>query len=184
MTKSAFPKTGEDDYLSRFPAIPVMTDEEINKLENPIIEGPIPGTILTNEQLMDKANKDSHDNRFRNAITWYALSLPIPHQVAALQTIPYIIEEREKIIKILSDNFERFKAGDFEGIALKKDAGTMNHIKHRLTEAEKFAKSNLKNPDNKVALNKLTMKNIRTGVLRDAGEWVFKMGRLLIDDRY
>ena len=184
ITKSAYPKTGEDDYLSRFPAIPVMTDEEIDKLESPIIEGPIPGAILSSEQLTDKSNKESHDNRFRNAITWYALSLPIPHQLAALQTIKYISEEREKIIKIVSENFERMKTGDFEGLALKKDAGTMNHIKHRLTEAEKFARSNLKNTNNKVILNKMIMKNVRTGILRDTGEWGFKMGRLLVDDRY
>jgi hypothetical protein len=184
MTKTLYPKSGDDDYLTHFPSIPVMTNEEIENLKEPIIEGSLPGTVLTTEQLTDKSNKDSYDNRIRNTITWYAMSLPIPHQLEAFNTIKYMFEEREKIIKIVSDNFERMKGGDFEGLALKKDAGTINHIKHRLLEAEKFAQSNLKNPDSKIALQKMIMKNIRTGILRDTGEWVFKMGRLLISDRY
>jgi hypothetical protein len=51
---------------------------------------------------------------------------------------------------------------------------TTKHIQHRLSEAEKFAKEN----------NGNIKKNIKMGVLRDTGEWVFKMARLLIEDRY
>jgi hypothetical protein len=179
LTKTLYPKEGDDNYLTSFPPIPVITDEDIENLTEPILSS-YTGVSYTQEELTDKKNIKSHYNRFRNAIMWYALSLAVPHQLDAIRNIKYVLEEREKVIKLLTSNFNKFKIGEFEGFTFKNDTGTMNHIKHRLLEAEKFAKLKMKDKCNQGHI----LYNVKMGVLRDTGEWVFKMARLLIDDRY
>lgn len=179
LTKTLYPKDGDDNYLKSFPPIPIIDTDEIDKMEEPIIQS-YTGVSYTDEELTDKKNLKSHYNRFRNAIMWYALSLSLPHQLDALRNIKHVLEERETIIKLLCDNFNKFKVGEFEGLTFKNDTGTMNHIKHRLLEAEKFAKLKMNEKCNRGHI----MYNVKMGVLRDTGEWVFKMARLLIDDRY
>jgi hypothetical protein len=170
LTKTLYPKTGEDTYLQEFPSISVV---DVEKTTLPIINE-YEGRVYSDEELTNKSDIESHSRRYRNAVMHYVLALALPHQASAVRCLDYVIEERKKIINILTTNFQRFKNGDFEGLTFKNDMATMNHIKHRLTEAEKFASvsnGNLK-------------KNIRLGVLRDTGEWVFKMARLLIEERY
>jgi hypothetical protein len=170
LNSALYPKEGEDIYLQKFSPIPIIKKGEDFKSITTEYEG----ETYTSEELTDKKNIDSHTKRFRNTVMWYTLSLALPHQGSALRCMEYVIEERRKVIDILTTNFQRFKNGDFEGLTFKKDVATMNHIKHRLTEAEKFAQQS----------NGNTKKNIRIGVLRDTGEWVFKMARLLIENRY
>ncbi len=170
LNKALYPKVGEDTYVSQFPPIPIINSE----LSTVPITTAYEGTTYTEEELTNKSDIESHNRRFKNTIMWYLLALALPHQKAALRCMEYVIEERKKIIDILITNYKRFKNGDFEGLTFKKDMATMKHIQHRLTEAEKFAKEN----------NGNVKKNIRMGVLRDTGEWVFKMARLLIEDRY
>lgn len=170
LNKALYPKVGEDTYISQFPSISIINTE---KSQVPIT-GSYEGTAYTVEELTNKSDMESHTRRFKNIVMWYLLALALPHQKAALRCMEYVVEERKKIIDILITNFNRFKNGDFEGLTFKKDMATMKHIQHRLTEAEKFAKEN----------NGNIKKNIKMGVLRDTGEWVFKMARLLIEDRY
>ena len=170
LTKTLYPKSEEDTYLQDFPPIPIV---DIEKTTMPIINE-YEGKAYTVEELTNKTDLESHNRRYRNAVMHYVLALALPHQASAIRCLEYVIEERKKIINILTTNFQRFKNGDFDGMTFKNDTGAMNHIKHRLTEAEKFAASN----------NGNLKKNIRIGVLRDTGEWVFKMARLLIEERY
>jgi len=170
LNKALYPKVGEDTYISQFPPIPII-NSEISQVP---ITGPYEGTTYTVEELTNKSDMESHTRRFKNIVMWYLLALALPHQKAALRCMEYVVEERKKIIDILITNFQKFKNGDFEGHTFKKDMATTKHIQHRLSEAEKFAKEN----------NGNIKKNIKMGVLRDTGEWVFKMARLLIEDRY
>jgi hypothetical protein len=184
LTRTLFPKSGEDTYLRDFPPIPVLSDETIKNMTTPITGVIENGTVYSADELTDKTNPAVFEKRFRNAMTWYAMSLAIPNQLSSFRLIPYVLSEREKVIKILTTNFDKFVIGDFEDFALKNDPNTAKHIQHRLTEAEKFARANSKKDSPPSFIRKLTMKNVRTGILRDTGEWVFKIARFLIPDRY
>lgn len=184
LTKCLFPKTGEDKYIEEFPPIPVLDDEQIAALKTPFVGEELPGKAYSVEELTDRNGKNVYEKRFRNAVTWYAFSLALPHQLGALACIKFILYEREEVIKILIRNFAKFKSGDFEELVFKNDPNTMKHIQWRLSEAEKFTHQYAPKNASKYELEKLLHKNIRKGFYRDTGEWCFKIARLLIKDRY
>lgn len=179
-----FNKSEDDIYLRDYPATTIFSSETLKGLTGPII-GTIPeGKIYTETELTDKTTPSVYEKRFRNAIVWYAMSLALPHQLTAFRTAEYVLKERKEVAKILCDNYDKFCTGDFSDFTIKNDVSTGKHIQHRLIEAEKFAARISQKGTPREILRKNTLNNVRNGIMRDTGEWSFKIARFLIPKRY
>lgn len=175
-----YPKiTGSDDkYLDVYPSVDIMNKEDIEAFSSVIVEGPIPGSVkYTNEQLTDRTDKDSHERRIRNALMWYAMSLSLPHQSDALKNINLMFWERNEILRLMTKNYKFYSTGVFEGLETKYNTEVFKYIQHRLVKAKEFAKTNNINREPSMAL---VMNNVKTGVLRDSGDWLYNIAKVLI----
>ncbi len=172
----------EDNYLKNYPSIPIMTDEEIYNLSDVIVDGPIPGKVYSDNELTDKTNKNSYELRLRNALTWYAMSLALPHQKIAFQNISHMIKERNQVCDMMCNNYDKFVDGIFEDYEVKHNPDVFKYIQHRLKNARDYAKLNSKskNGKNPKASKDAITNNIRIGVMRDTGDWLYNIARVLI----
>jgi hypothetical protein len=184
LNQTYYPKIvgAEDNYLTLFPPINVMTDEEITNLTSVIIDGPIPGKLYTEKELIDKNDKASHELRLRNALTWYVMSLALPHQIAAFHCIKKLIEERKQVCEMMCRNFDSYSTGVFEGFEVKHNPDIFKYIQHRLNNAKDYAKLNSKsnNGRNPKASKEAILNNVHLGVMRDSGDWLYNIARVLI----
>jgi len=182
INRSYYPKIvgAEDKFIHNFPPIPLMNDTEIENLSSVITEGSIPGTMPTIENLTDKS-KESHELRLRTVLTWYAMSLSLPKQLEAFKCIPRVINERKQLCEILCNNYNKFVNGNFEDYEIKYKPELFEYIQHRLKNASEYAKVNSRNGR---ASKEAILNNIRMGVLRDSGEWLYNMSKVLIHNKF
>jgi hypothetical protein len=179
INKTYYPKnsTEVDTYLNNYPAVPVMNDEEIKNLNSEIISE-LPGKICTSEELTNKNDKKSYELRLRNALTWYAMSVSLPRQAAAFQSISTLIKERSQIVEIMSKKYYNFLKGDFDEYNHNIHyPEVFKYIQHRIVNARDFAKTN--SVTNKPNMS-LILNNIKTGVMRDSGDWLYNIAKVLI----
>jgi hypothetical protein len=177
ISKTYYPKVVNetDTYLNSFPAVPVMSVEEINELETPFVTE-MKGKNYTEDELTNKLNKNSYELRLRNALTWYAMSLSLSHQLSAFQNINNLINERKQICDIMCTKYESFIKGDFDGYETKYYPDVFKYIQHRIVNARDFAKTNNKGK----TTPSMILNNIKTGVMRDSGDWLYNIAKVLI----
>jgi hypothetical protein len=178
INQSYYPKSGDDDYIQRFPSVPTLFAEQINTLETPFINE-IPSSICyTDEELTNKNDKFSHERRLRNTLMWFAMSLSLPHQITALKSIQILIQERKDVSDILCKNYVKFSKSEFDDyIVNTSNSDVFKYITHRINNAMDFAKKNSRN--GKVSKEAI-LNNIRMGVMRDSGDWLYNMVKVLI----
>lgn len=177
-----FKKKGQkDDFLEKFPPIPVIFDRDVQTKNIRTKEDLLlKGVRLSNNQLTNRSDPKVHERRLRVVLSHYAMAISDHYFLEVLDCISTLMKERQRMVKVLQANFDKFKTGDFSGYT-NKDMGSIGrYLKGRLMNAEKFARENCKGGPEEV--RRLTMHNVETGVLGDTGNNLYRMAALLVRD--
>jgi hypothetical protein len=186
LTESMFPKSGEDDYLSKFPVLPTPSN---NDLKNIIETGDFSllngCKMLSEDNFIVKNNLETRNLRLLNALIHYARALPISHKVSALSCYESILNSKFEVIKILCNDCDKYEQGLW-GKPNPRDLKVYERIQTIIKEAKKYAKNRYSNGERFESMNekqlikKFTKENIRNLINKEYGENMHKIVRVLI----
>jgi len=186
LTESMFPKSGEDTYLSRFPILPIPSNDELkNAIENKDCDLLNSCKILKDEDFTLKNNLETRNLRLLNALLHYSRSLPLPHKLSALSCYNIILENKTEVIKILCNDYDKYDSGLW-GKPNPRDLKVFERIQTIVKEAKKYAKTRYANGERidsmneKQLLKKFIKENIRNLINKEYGENMHNIVRELI----
>lgn len=195
------PKKGEkDNYFEIFKRYPILSPSQANSLKTNVTLSEDLSTVVwgqrftpeprpyTVEELTfptDNSNWKTiakvHERRVLNAIMNYAFAISSHHQLKVFQNISTFLTQRNKLIKILQDNYEKFSKGDFEGYPKnKKSEKVFKHTQSRISNAVNYARKNPKLDSGK--LDYMIKHNVMSGVMKDTGKNVYSMVKLFVKE--
>jgi len=168
---SQYGKTDVDLYIDNFPPIPNLTEDYIDMMTSPIIEGPLPenAIVYTEKQLTDRKDYLSYDRRFDNAMMWYAFSLPPKYQITALRCISRVKMIREKVITHVIKNKNEFTFINSNNPYLKY-----------VSIGVQYSKNKYKGIEKKSEKESLINKSIRKSILKATGDYLFEMAIMFV----
>jgi hypothetical protein len=190
LTESMFPKSGEDDYLSKFPILPTPSNDDLKSIiESGDFSLLNSCKIISEENFILKNNLETRNLRLLNALLHYSKSLPLSHKVSALSCYNSILEHKSEVIKILCNDFDKYDQGLW-GKPNARDLKVYERIQTIVKEAKKYAKTRYTNGERfesmneKQLLKKFTKENIRNLINKEYGENMHKIVRVLITSNY
>lgn len=169
LSESYYPKTGDDKYLEKFDITPITLEDVFTDIPSNETK------TYTEVELTDKSDKRSHLRRTINTLMCYYNSLALVHQEECVKSIKQLFQERKDISDTICKNYLQYSKGEFEGVI--GDGDVLKYIQHRVVNAMDFAKKNSKN--GKVSKDAI-LNNIRMGILRDSGDWLYNIARVLL----
>ena len=186
LTESMYPKSGEDTYLSKFPILPTPTVDELkNAIQNKDCDLLKSCKLLKEENFTLKNNVETRNLRLLNALLHYSNSLPLPHKLYALSCYETILENKNEVIKILSNDGDKYDSGLW-GKPNPRDLKVYERIQTIVKEAKKYAKTRYSNGERfesmneKQLLKRFYKENIRNLINKEYGENMHKIVRVLI----
>jgi hypothetical protein len=181
-----FPKSGEDDYLSKFPILPTPSKDDINSIIETEDFSLLHGCkTLSEENFISKNNLETRNLRFLNALLHYSKSLPLAHKITALSCYESVLEHKTEVIKILCNDYEKYEQGLW-GKPNPRDLKVFERIQTIVNEAKKYAKTRYNNGERiesmseKQHIKKFIKENIRNLINKEYGENMYKIVRVLI----
>lgn len=186
LTESMYPKSGEDDYLSKFPILSTPSLDELKAIiETKQLKDLSSCKILKDEDFTLKNNLETRNLRLLNALIHYSNSLPISHKISALSCYESILENKTEVIKILCNDCDKYEQGLW-GKPNPRDLKVFERIQTIIKEAKKYAKNRYSNGERFESMNekqlikKFTKENIRNLINKEYGENMHKIVRVLI----
>ena len=186
LTESMYPKSGEDEYLSKFPILPTPSNDELKAIietgDFSLIDK---CKILKDEDFTLKNNLETRNLRLLNALLHYSKSLPLSHKVSALSCYNTILENKSEVIKILCNDCDKYEQGLW-GKPSPRDLKVYERIQTIIKEAKKYAKTRyssgerFESMNEKQLIKKFTKENIRNLINKEYGENMHKIVRVLI----
>lgn len=186
MTESMVPKSGEDNYLSKFSILPTPSSDELQSIidskDLSILKS---CKILSEDNFILKNNVETRNLRLLNSLIHYSMSLPVSHKVSALSCYETILKNKSEVIKMLCNDTDKYDSGLW-GKPNPRDLKVFERIQTIVKEAKKYAKTRYSNGERiesmneKQLLKKFTKENIRNLINKEYGENMYKIVRVLI----